>query len=508
MRHVAPERWADALAERVPPDELARMTAHAESCERCRLAQRRIQAARGAMLAMAQAPAPELPWDSIRAKVRWELSPAGSTGELRIFEEARRRVRRTWLTFGVAAFAAASIGVVAPFLLARDGDPARRQPELAASERSSPRAAPLAPRPSADPSSLASAADHAAAQPLVALVTRARGAVQIDGDSQDLFERPIVAGAVLSSAAGSLDVQLGEGSALTLSPRGNLRIERLDSAVIELSIDGVVDLEVAPRAPGQRFLVRSGAQLVEVHGTQFRVEHRADETRVSCRHGLVTVREGARTQKIAAGETVAVRTGEPMAQPSRLDEAALVELALATPYRVPWDDAASVRTTTARLELVAAADRRVRLDGVELGTGTTSVRVGRGRHLVETSQGDAPFRRAGWAVVGAKATSVRFEAGSEEATRTSGAAYQRLCELRARLVRAKLARCVRSLAKQGLSGTFVRVELAVERDGAISYLNILDTDLPGSLAECVRAVVSDVRFVAGPAATVVERIEL
>lgn len=504
MRHVAPERWADALAERVPPDELARMTAHAESCERCRLAQHRIQAARGAMLAMAQAPAPELPWDSIRAKVRWEMSPAGSTGELRILEEARRRARRTWLTFGAAAFAAATIGVAAPFLLEGDGAPTSDQPARAAA----PPSIPPAPRPSADPSSLASFAAHAAAQPLVALVTRARGAVQIDGDSQNLFERPIVAGAVLSSAAGSLDVQLGEGSALTLAPRGNLRIERLDSALIELSIDGVVDLEVAPRAPGQRFLVRSGAQLVEVHGTQFRVEHRADETRVSCRHGLVTVREGTRTQKIAAGETVAVRTGEPMAQPSRLDEAALVELALATPYRVPWDDAASVRTTTARLELVAAADRRVRLDGVELGSGTTAVRVGRGRHLVETSQGDAPFRRAGWAVVGAKATSVRFEAGSEEATRTSGAAYQRLCELRARLVRGKLARCVRPLAKQGLSGTFVRVELAVERDGAISYLNILDTDLPGSLAECVRAVVSDVRFVAGPAATVVERIEL
>lgn len=503
MRHVAPERWADALAERLPPDELARMTAHAESCERCRLAQRRIQAARGTMLAMAQAPAPELPWDSIRAKVRWELSPAGSTGELRVLEEARRRARRTWLTFGAAAFAAASIGVAAPFLLKGDGAPPSGQPERAAA----PPSIPLAPGPSAAPSSLASVADHAA-QPLVALVTRARGAVQIDGDSQNLFERAIVAGAVLSSAAGSLDVQLGEGSALTLAPRGNLRIERLDSALIELSIDGVVDLEVAPRAPGQRFLVRSGAQLVEVHGTQFRVEHRADETRVSCRHGLVTVREGTRTQKIAAGETVAVRTGEPMAQPSRLDEAALVELALATPYRVPWDDAASVRTTTARLELVAAADRRVRLDGVELGSGTTAVRVGRGRHLVETSQGDAPFRRAGWAVVGAKATSVRFEAGSEEATRTSGAAYQRLCELRARLVRGKLARCVRPLAKQGLSGTFVRVELAIERDGAISYLNILDTDLPGSLAECVRAVVSDVRFVAGPAATVVERIEL
>lgn len=498
MRHVAPERWADAQAERVPAAELTRMNAHAEACARCHVARGRVLAARAAMAAMAQAPAPELPWDSIRAKVRWELSPAGSSGELRLFEETRRRVRLTWLTFGGAAAAAALLVVAAPLLLGGADE------RSASSPVAQPR--PLGAPPSAPETS--GPAQASAPQPLVALVTRTRGAVQIDGEAQGLFERPVAAGAVLSSAAGSMDVQLGEGTALTLSPRSNLRVERLDSAMIELSVDGVVDVEVAPRARGQRFLVRSGAQLVEVHGTQFRVEHRADETRVSCRHGLVTVREGARVQKIAAGQVVAVRTGEPMPAPAPLDESALVSLALAVPYRVAWDDAASVRTTTARLELVASADRRVRLDGVELGTGTTLVRAPRGRHLVETSQGDGPFRRAGWAVVGAKAAAVRFETNPEEASRPAGAASLRLGELRARLVRGKLARCVRPLAKQGVSGTFVRVELAVGRDGAIGALNILDTDLPASLAECVRAAVSELRFGPGPAATIVERLEL
>lgn len=517
MSHVAPERWADAAAERVHARQLARMHAHAETCERCRLARSRVMAARTAMIAMAHAPAPELSWDSIRAKIRWELSPAGNTAELRTLELAHPRKRR-WAWVGIAAASVAVASVAAHFAwrgagAEQEASSGSRTASIAAVTPSTSAEKPRDPEAPFDPAAIASpavlSADPAAsAQPLIGLVTRARGAVQIDGDATRLFERTVGAGAVLASGAGWLDVQLGEGSALSLGPRSSLRVERLDTARIELSIDGVVDLEVAPRAPGQRFIVRAGAQTVEVHGTQFRVEHRADQTRVSCRHGLVTVSEGTRAREVGAGKMVAVHTGQPMPAAAALDVDAQLELAMATPYRVPWDDAASVRTTTASLALISTDERKLRLDGIELGAGSIEVRVGRGRHLVETSQDGGAFRRAGWAVVGAKAPAVRFEIGSEEATRTSGAAYQRLCELRARLVRGRLARCVRSLAKQGVSGTFVRVELAVERDGAIGYLNILDTDLPVGLAECVRSVVAEVRFIAGPAATVVERIEL
>jgi FecR protein len=502
MSHVAPERWADACAERVPARQLDRMNAHAASCERCRLARTRVMAARAAMTSIAEAPAPELPWDSIRAKLRWELSPAGDTARLRLHELAHHRKRR-WVWGGLAVASVACASIAAHLSLraigARDGSGSAKAPS-SGSRTAAPQLAHQVP--------LAHPAAELAAQPLIGLVTRARGAVQIDGESTHLFERTVGAGAVLASGAGWLDVQLGEGSALALGPRSSLRVERLDTARIELSIDGVVDLEVAPRAAGQRFLVRAGAQTVEVHGTQFRVEHRADQTKVSCRHGLVTVSEGARSRQVGAGEMVAVHTGQPMPPPVALDAQGQLELAEATPYRVPWDDASSVRTTTARLELVDADGRKLRLDGIELGAGSTEVRVARGRHLVETSQDGGAFRRAGWAVVGAKAPVVRFEVGSEEASLTPGASYQRLRELRAGLVPSRLSRCVRSLAKQGVSGTFVRVELAVEHDGAIGYLNILDTDLPASLAECVRSVVSEVRFVAGPAATVVERIEL
>lgn len=510
--HPEPARWADADAGQLSPRQLARLEAHAAGCGRCRQVRDNVLVARAAMaeLRATPSPAPELPWDSIRAKIRWELSPAGTTGRLPV-SPPRRLLGGLGGLGGVPSWAwwgAASLVATAATAVLHFSTPDER-----------PGSAPVAPElivrhPAAAP--LPSPPPAAALQPLTGLVTRTRGAVQLDGDAAHLFARPIHAGAVLSSGAGWMDVQLGEGSALTLGPRGSLRFERLDAGAIELSIDGVVDLEVAPRAAGQRFLVRAGAQTVEVRGTQFRVEHRADQTRVSCRHGAVLVREGARSLEVAAGRVVAVHTGQPMPAPSPLTAAERIELALATPYRVPWDDAASVAAATARLELVATADRRLRLDGVELGAGSMEVRVGHGRHLVEASQAGGPFRRAGWAVVGAKAEAVRFEASPvantaaavEEPGRASSPSYQRLCELRARVARGKLARCVRSIAKQGLSETFVRVELFVERDGSVGYLNILDTDLPTEIAECVRSVVADVRFVAGPAAKVVEQIEL
>lgn len=545
MTHVAPERWADAAAGKLAPKKLARALAHAETCERCRLAQRRVFAARAAMAELAGAATPELPWDSIRAKIRWELSPAGTASSSfpaltpapgSLDAQTPARTARTaaptapgsskqpgrerpgfgplaWGLSGAALLASAGVVTFAvlPALRSDGGaastsrsspSPSSPQPtQLAATQ-------PVAPvAPVKHPASDRVVAAIGAGQPLLGLVTRARGAVQIDGESARLFERTIAAGAVLASGAGWMDVQLGEGSALAIGPRSSLRIERFDTAAIELSIDGVVDLEVAPRAAGQRFFVRSGAQLVEVHGTQFRVDHRADQTRVSCRHGLVTVREGARSIEVGAGQGALVHTGQPMPAPSPLTADELTELTLGTPYQVPWDDVLAVARTTARLELAAPEERRLRLDGIELGAGSVDVRVVRGRHLVETSQGGA-FHRAGWAVVGAKSPTVRFEVSAEEAIRPPSGSYQRLRELRARLSTAELRRCVRPLLKQGMSGSFVRVELGVERDGTIGYLNILDTDLPVALAECVRAVVSDVRFVAGPAAKVIEKIEL
>jgi hypothetical protein len=67
---------------------------------------------------------------------------------------------------------------------------------------------------------------------------------------------------------------------------------------------------------------------------------------------------------------------------------------------------------------------------------------------------------------------------------------------------------MRSIAKAGLTGTYVQVELAVDPQGAIGYLNVIDTDLPSATASCVREVLADVHFVPGQAAKWRERIDL
>jgi len=73
---------------------------------------------------------------------------------------------------------------------------------------------------------------------------------------------------------------------------------------------------------------------------------------------------------------------------------------------------------------------------------------------------------------------------------------------------AQLASCTRSIAKAGLSGTYVQIELAVDEHGAVGFLNVIDTDLPSSTARCVRESLAQVRFRAGAAATLRERIDL
>lgn len=484
QRHVAPERWAALAAGEVSARSAARMQEHAARCARCRQAQERVTAARAAMRELRDASAPELPWDSIRAKVRWALAsgePAAAPRSLR---------------WPAALAALATVGVGALALLPGRAGPA---PEA-------PAQAPVA----------VAAAPARVAAPLGALVTRVRGVTQLDGvrDGASMFARVVGPQAVLATAAGALDLQLGEGTALTLGPRSTLRLERFDTEAIELTIDGVIDLEVAPRRPGQRFLVRAGAQTVEVHGTRFRVEHHADHTRVACRHGLVSVRDGAAEVSVAAGAVASLRTGEPP-RSTPLSAAEEVELALSTPYRLPWDDVAALAAGSARLELDVDPARRVRVDGQELGAGAVAVRVLRGRHLVETAAVGEPFRRAGWAEVGAGVVVAHFSEseGASAALAASGASSPRartarLAELRGALDRRQLARCVRPITKQGVADTFVTVELSVERDGAIGYLNILDTDLPGEIAECVRSELAKLRFRAGPSARLRERLEL
>ncbi|MGE5181147.1 MAG: hypothetical protein ACM31C_03750, partial [Acidobacteriota bacterium] len=60
----------------------------------------------------------------------------------------------------------------------------------------------------------------------------------------------------------------------------------------------------------------------------------------------------------------------------------------------------------------------------------------------------------------------------------------------------------------GISGAYVDVQLAVDAEGNINFVNALDSDLGSSGQGCVLDVLRAVRFAAGPAATWRERIEL
>jgi hypothetical protein len=128
-----------------------------------------------------------------------------------------------------------------------------------------------------------------------------------------------------------------------------------------------------------------------------------------------------------------------------------------------------------------------------------------GRHTVETADGAGRFQRAGWVDVTA-GTPARLAVHA--AATPSGGAATRKKQLAAGLDRARLAQCTRSITKAGLSNTFVHVELAVAESGAIEFLNVIDTDLPSRTADCVRDVISSVRFASGPAATLRHRVDL
>jgi hypothetical protein len=137
------------------------------------------------------------------------------------------------------------------------------------------------------------------------------------------------------------------------------------------------------------------------------------------------------------------------------------------------------------------------------------VRVMPGRHTVEAADHAGRFRRAGWidvAVPTANAKPARLEVHAEPPQTRNISARRR--QLQTGMDKARLARCVRSIAKSGLTGTYVQIEIAVDAGGAVSFLNVIDTDLPSATANCVHKVLTDVRFGSGDAATWRERIDL
>ena len=498
--HVKPQRWADMFAGRVDDNERAAMQAHASECKACKRARDRVLRASDTFTAIREQAAPELPWDGVRARVHWSVSKERRDREAANHAPPRGRLL-AWVGVSLVAAAGIAIGV---YTVMPD------EPRTDAPIATVPTAPVVAPHaPDTTPA--------AAPAPIAGLVSRIAGHtsdVLVDGvRPTDLFSRKLVAGSVIATGDGRIDVQFGDASAFALGPHSTLELRRFDAEVIELRVDGTLDVEVAPRAANQRFLVVAGAHTVEVRGTQFQVRRDAAQTTVACRHGLVAVRDDGSQVEVAAARQISIAAGERISAdrvvPLSVDE--LAGLADATPLRVPaWTDIDTLLPSSAPLEIATVGRRDVRVDGVELGAAPMIVRVMPGRHTVEATDHAGRYRRAGWIDVAAPKAGMaraRLEVAAEASTSASGTATRRR-QLTSGIDRQKLARCTRSIAKAGLTDTFVQVEIAVDATGAIGFLNVIDTDLPSATAACVREVLAEVSFGKGPAATWRERIDL
>lgn len=481
-RHVAPHRWADAFAGKLADDEVAALEGHAEECPSCARARDRVRRASQSFPALKAQSAPDLSWDGVRARVHWSVSK-------------ERRARRGNAEMGrPLAFVTAGVLAAGAFGLAvATGSLHVSPPREVAVEQPAP-----SPRPAVAPAELAG------------VVSRLAGHVMIDGIRRDdAFERPLVAGTVLATGDGRVDVQFGEHSAFALGPRSTLELRRFDAETIELVIEGTVDLTVAQRASGQRFFVIAGDRTVEVRGTQFRVTHEASKTHVACRHGMVAVRDPDGELEVATARKVELAPAAPLptARVVALSADELDQLAAATPATVPlWTDADALLHSSAALEVATIGTRAVRVDGVELGDGPLRVRVMPGRHTVETADRAGRFRRAGWVDV-EPGKPARLAVQAEVAEAAPGGTVMRRNELRAGIDHARLAQCTRAIRKAGLTA-YVTFEVSIDESGAVQFLNVVDTDLPSTTRSCVRDVLADVHFRAGPPATFRDKLDL
>lgn len=477
--HVAPHRWADLWAGRVDEVERGEMERHAAACRSCSRVRQRVTRASDSFAQIRSQSSPDMSWDAVRARVHWSVST-----------ERRAALREKRPAYGWILGALAAAGAIA-----------------VATDRLVPADEPVA----HDAPRLVAPVVAAAVEPLpiIGLVSRASGDVMIDGvRPNDLFARRIARGNRIATGAGRVDIQFGDRTAIALGPNSTVELRRFDAQTVELVVDGMLDVAVAPRAANQRFLVDAGDQRIEVRGTQFRVRHDATTTHVACRHGLVTVRDSTGQQEVGDARSLRVSTargvaGEPIV-PLSADE--LASLADATPLSLALWDPAALERGSAPLEIATVGRRDVRVDGIELGMAPLSVRVMPGRHTVEAADSAGRYRRAGWVDVAAGPRGARLAVPAEPPA--TGGVAERRKQFRAMLDQPRLARCMRSIAKAGMAGSYVQVELSVDPRGAVSYMNIVDTDLPTATATCVRETLAEAKFAPGAEAAWRETIAL
>jgi FecR protein len=457
MSHVAPHRWADLAAGKLPARVAASIQAHADGCSRCAGARERVLGARLAMKAVGEAAAPRAGWDLLGARLYWTVS----SEKRRRQREDVERTRAWWkialppfaVVFGLGLCALAAWGV-----LRREALP----PMVA-----------FVPPPV-----------PAAAIPFT-LVDGPRalaGTVTLREDEGELGV-PVGAGARLEAGRGRLGVQIGLRSAFVLEPGSVLTIVRLDEREVDLLLEtGAVALEVEPRLPGQSFRVRGAGHTAEVRGTAFRVGVGGDRFEVGVAHGLVVV-DGA--AEVGAGGRL---DGKPL--DARASEALLAWTRLA----IPAGDA------TGELHIQTRSAAVLRLDGLALGAagGWLRVRTNAGRHLVEI--GD----KKRWITVEAGG---RAEVRAEPAPSRSERPSQ--VDAQMRMHRERFAACAaRAQRRSPEARGEVVVEIGIHVGGELDFVAPLSTpDSDPAFEQCVINVVrTHFSFPAGSRATVQKTI--
>ncbi len=496
MKHIAAHRWADLQAGKLDPKAAQAARAHAAQCVDCRRVRDNVVAGMLEFSALAQAPAPELRWESTRTQINWQVAAERRAAADR--QPAWYR-RRTWQLAALAP-ALAAAGIWFTFH--------RSETQQVASTHA------VATPPIA---SLDAAVVASAPAPLLGWFTKVQGgAVVVDGSRADddakmvsLFDRAVAPGATIATADASVHVQFGATSAFGLAPRSTATLRRFDDRAVELVIDGVIDVEVAARAPNQRFVIIAGTRTVEVRGTQFRVDHRGELLSVWCRHGRVVVADGNRSVDVVGGTGVTLPAdsmGSAAAWPAAtaLNNDAMATLAAATPIVTAGAVSANDGSVIA---VRATAGRAVRVDGVDVGTGSMWLRGSLGRHRVESATSQGRFRDGVWVEAVARPNVTQAMVRDSE-FELDEARRVRQTQLRARVNKQALTACMRSVAKQGFGDAFVALQIKVSSRGEIAVLNAVDSDLSASIVECVRATVSQVSFPAGADVMWVERLAL
>lgn len=532
MKHIAPHRFADAAAGRLDAATVAQIEAHAATCQRCAKARDRITAVREAFADIRGAVPDKVGWNAVdvgvAARTHWEVSTARNgarDGQRRAFAAQPSSVFASWRGWILPGAAAAAALVLILSSLA--DEPSWDRASATHLDRSQMLAAPVESGAANGGGDRVDLAPATAPTPIVALSVLRKGAVTVNGESFD-FNRGLGQGDVLATSDGVLAVQLGPASGFVLGKHSRATLSRLDGAAIELVVDGVIELDLEPRAEGQRFELITGERRVSVRGTAFRVVHVGGALDVSCTHGRVVVADASAEVAVRGGNAVSLDPGQPVTSVRpRLLAADELEALTAMPIPVVplWSSIDSMRGESVVLRAAASQKEALRVDGIELGEGATELRVLSGRHLVERSPNRGTWSAGEWVTVRAGgsveiggASAVAGQPGSrpENSSGSANSAIgsesaagraKRSLDLREAIDASRARACLRVVAKQGfVDGAFVELEVGVAADGAISHLNIVDTNLPMVTARCVRDVVDGVKLGRGPRASFVERV--